>query len=82
MPCFGISWSGSNLLHVHAVAGRRPTYGGGGEDGGDGRARIINAIINYVLNTCNRFRDCGDDKDGCTSYIMAVRPDLRFNIRR
>ena len=64
------------------VQGRRPKQGGGGDHGGNGRARMTNATINYVLNTCNRFRGYGDGEDGRSARIWMSAPDLRFEIRR
>ena len=64
------------------VEGQRPKWGGGGEHGGDGRARMIKVTINYVLNACNRFRGCGCGEDGRAARVRMSAPDLRFEIRR
>ena len=60
-----------------AKTGRRA-----GEHGGDGRARMINSTVNYVLNACNRFRGCGGGEDGRAGRIRMSAPDLRLEIRR
>ena len=73
---------GGDGVHDGEVQGRRPKQGGGGDHGGNGRARTTNATINYVLNTCNRFRGCGGGEDGRSARIRMSAPDLRFGIRR
>ena len=42
--------------------------------------QILNATINYILNTCNRFRGCGGGRNNHTACVMTVRPYLRFKI--
>ena len=73
---------GGDVVREDEVEGQRPKWGGGGEHGGDGRARMINATINYILNACNRFRGCGCGEDGRAARIRMSAPDLRFEIRR
>ena len=64
------------------VEGWKQKQGGGGEHGGGGRARTINATINCVLNARNRFRGCGGGENGRAARIPMSAPDLRFEIRR
>ena len=42
---------GGDGVHDGEVQGRRPKQRGGGDHGGNGRAQMTNATINYVLNT-------------------------------
>ena len=58
------------------VTGRRA------EDGADERPRTTNATINYKLNGCNRFSGTGGGEDGHQAIVLALRPDLRFEIQR
>ena len=73
---------GGDGAHEDEVEGQRPKWGGGGEHGGDERARMINATINYVLDNCNGFRGYGGGEDGRAARIRMSAPDLRFEIRR
>ena len=73
---------GGDVVREDEVEGQRPKWGGGGEHGGDGRARMINATINDVLNTCDRFWGRGDGEDARSARIWMSAPDLRFEIRR
>ena len=49
---------------------------------GNGRSRVINATINYVLNDYNRFWGYGDSENGLTVCVVAVQPYLIFKTRR
>ena len=51
-------------------------------DGADERPRTTNATINYKLNGCNRFSGTGGGEDGRQAIVLALRPDLRFEIQR
>ena len=73
---------GGDGARPYEVEGRKQKQGGRGGHGGGGRARMINATINYLLNACNRFRGCGGGKDGRAARIRMSAPDLSFEIRR
>ena len=51
-------------------------------DRADERPRTTNATINYKLNGCNRFSGTGGGEDGRKAIVLALRPDLRFEIQR
>ena len=51
-------------------------------DRADERPRTTNATINYKLNGCNRFMGAEGSEDGRKAIVLALRPDLRFEIQR
>ena len=51
-------------------------------DRADERPRTTNATINYKLNGYNRFSGTGGGEDGRKAIVLALRPDLRFEIQR
>ena len=51
-------------------------------NGGNGRGRMSNATINYLLSERSRFRGRGRGENGHAARILAWAPDLRFEIRR